>query len=52
MADEAAKMATMEDYKNNPTLTTVAISGELCPDYTKKGVEWAKQEKANQLKSS
>jgi hypothetical protein len=37
MADEAAKMATMEDYKNNPTLTTVAISGELCPDYTKKG---------------
>jgi hypothetical protein len=47
----AAKIAAMGKYIN-PTLSAAAISGELCPDYTKKEVEWAKQEKANQLKSS
>jgi hypothetical protein len=37
LADEAAKMATMKEYKKNPTLATITISGMLHPDYAKKG---------------
>jgi hypothetical protein len=43
-------MAETEEYKNC-SLATVAISGELRLNYTKKEIKWAKQERANQLKS-
>jgi ribonuclease HI len=35
LADEAAKMAAIKEYKENPTLTTVVTSEKLHADYSK-----------------
>jgi ribonuclease HI len=51
LADETAKMAAIQEYKENPTLAAATISEELHLDYTIKK-EWTKQERANQLKGS
>jgi hypothetical protein len=35
LVDEAAKMAAIKEYKENPTLTTVVTSEKLHADYSK-----------------